>query len=91
MVVEANSAVVDLAAFNTKAAITSTIQQVKNVKQALHTAETSTQELARCLLQGQAVSRRRADTQTVSFANTGIKHAAIGMADMGARVVHAGL
>ena len=31
------------------------------------------------------------DTQTVSFANTSIKHATIAMADVGARSVHAGL
>ena len=32
-----------------------------------------------------------ADTQAVSFANTAIKHAAITMADVGAKAVHAGL
>ena len=42
-VAEANSAVIDLAAFNAKAAITSALQQVMNTEQALHTAETSTQ------------------------------------------------
>ena len=48
-VMEANPAVINLAAFNVKAAITSALQQVKNAEQALHTAESSTQGLARCL------------------------------------------
>ena len=88
----ANSAVIDLTAFNAKAAITSAIQQVKNAEQALHMAETSTQGLAMCLRKArQSLEDRWADTQTVSFANTGVKHAAITMADVGARAVHAGL
>ena len=49
MVAQSNSAVIDLTAFNVKAAISSAIQQLKNAEQALHTAETSTQGLARCL------------------------------------------
>ena len=36
-IAEDNSTVIDLAAFNAKAAITSALQQVKNVKLALHT------------------------------------------------------
>ena len=89
---ESNSAVIDLAAFNVKAAISSAVQQVKNAEQALHTAETSTQGLARCLRKArESLEDAWADTQTVSFANTGVKHAAIAMADVGARAVHAGL
>ena len=79
---------IDLAAFNGKAAISSAIQQLKNAEQALHTAETSTQGLAKCLRKArQSLKDACADTQTVSFANT----AAIAMADVGARAVHAGL
>ena len=44
---------------------------------------------------GQAVSRGGMagcqDAQALTFANTGIKHASIVMADVGARVVHAGI
>ena len=51
-IVEANSAVIDLPVFIVKAAITSAMQQVKNAEQVLHTAETSTQGVARCLHKG---------------------------------------
>ena len=88
MVTESNSAIIDLAAFNMKAAITSVLQQVKNSKQALHTAETCTQGLARCLRKAkQSLEGAWADTQTVSFANTGVKHGAITMADVWARAL----
>ena len=91
-VAEANSAIIDLTAFSAKAAITSVLQQVKNAEQALHTAETSTQGLASCLRKArQSFEGAWADTQTVLFANTGVKHAAIAMADVGARAVHTGL
>ena len=91
-VAEVNSAVIDLAAFNAKAAITCAIHQVKNAEQALYTVETSTPGLARFLRKvRQSLEDGWVDTQTVSFANTGIKHAAIAMADVGARAVHAGL
>ena len=84
-------AIINLAAFNAKAAITSVIQQVKNAEQ-VHTVETSTQGLARCLHKArQSLEDGWADTQTVLFTNTGVKHAAIAMADVGARAVHAGL
>ena len=49
-VTEANSEVIDLAAFNTKAAISATLQHVKNVKQALHMSESSTHSLVRSLV-----------------------------------------
>ena len=83
MAVEANSAIIDLAAFNAKAAITSALQQIKNAEQALHTVETSTQGLARCLHKAkQSLEGAWADTHTVSFVNTGVKHAAIAIADV---------
>ena len=89
---EANSAIIDLTTFNAKAAITSALQQLKNAKQALHMAETSTQGLARCLRKAkQSLEGAWADTQTVSFSNTSVKHAAIAVADVRARAVHAGL
>ena len=56
-------------------------------------AETSTQGLARCLCKArQSLEGAWVDTQMVSFANSGVKHAAIAiaMADVGARAVHAG-
>ena len=73
-VTEVNSAVIDLAAFNVKAAITSTMQQVKNTEQALHIAETSTQGLTGCLRKARhSLKGAWADTEMVSFANTGLK------------------
>ena len=58
----------------------------------LHTAETSTQGLARCLRKArQSLQEALEDTQMVLFANMGMKHASIAMADVGARVVHASL
>ena len=84
-VAEANSTVINLAAFNAKATITSALQQVKNAEQALHMIESSTQGLARCLHKAkQSLEEAWVDTQTVSFANTYVKHASIAMADMGA-------
>ena len=89
---EANSTVIDLAAFNAKAAITSALQQVKNAEQALHTAESSTQGLARCLHNAkQSLEEAWDDTQMVTFANTGIKHTSIAMANIGTRAVHVSL
>ena len=83
---------IDLASFNVKAAITSALQQVKNAEQAFHTAESFTQGLARCLHKAkQSLVEAWEDTQTVSFDNTGVKHASITMADVGARAMHAGL
>ena len=87
---EVNSAMIDLAVFNAKAAITSALQQVKNADQVLHTAKTYTQGLARCLRKAkQSLAEAWADTQMVCFTNNGVKHASIAMADVGARAVHA--
>ena len=83
---------IDLAAFIAKAAITSALQQVKNAEQAVHMAESSTQRPARCLRKAkQSLEEAWADTQMESFANTGVKHASMLLADVGARAVHAGL
>ena len=83
---------IDLAAFNVKAAMTLALQQVNNADQALHMAESSTQGLARCLhMAKQSLEEASTDTQTVYFANTGVNHSSIAMADVGARMVHAGL
>ena len=46
-IVESNSTMIDLAAFNMKVFVTAALQHVTNAKQALHMAETSTQGLAR--------------------------------------------
>ena len=48
-VVEANSSVVDLAAFNMKAAISAALQHVKNFEQTLHRSGSSSQRVARGL------------------------------------------
>ena len=65
---------------------------MKNAEQALHTVETSTQGLTRCLRKArQSLEDAWVDTQTVLFANTGVKHVSIAMADVGPRAVHAGL
>ena len=54
--------------------------------------ESSTQGLARSLCKAkQSLEEALEDTQMVSFANTGVKHASIIMADIGAGAVHAGL
>ena len=54
--------------------------------------ESSTQGLTRCLCKAkQSLKEAWADTQTVFFANTGMNHASITMADAGARVLDAGL
>ena len=91
-VVEVNSTMTNLAAFNVKAPITLALQQVNNAKQALHTADSSTQGLARCLHKAkQSLKEAWADTQMVSFTNIDVEHASIAMADVGARAVHAGL
>ena len=84
-----NSAVIDLAAFNTKAAITAALQHIENAEQALHTAESSTQGLIRSLHKAkQSLKKAWEDTQKVSFVNTGVKHTSIAIAD-GGRAVHA--
>ena len=53
--------------------------------------ESSSQGMARSLHKARQASEGWQDTQTVSFANTGMKHTAIAMADVGTRVVHAGI
>ena len=91
-VMEANSSVVDLAAFNTKAVISAALRPVKNIEQTLHRSSFSSQVVARSFQEAkQSLEEGWQDAQTMSFANMGIKHATIAVADVGARVVHTGI
>ena len=87
-----NSSVVDLVAFNAKAAISAALQHVKNIEQTLHRSGSSSQGVTRALQKArQSLMEGWQDVQTMPFANTGIKHASIAMADVGARAVHAAI
>ena len=89
-VAEANSAVVDLVAFNVKAHISAALQHMKDAESALHDLGYSPQGLTRSLYNArESLEEGWQDTHTAYFANTGIKHIAIAVADVGARSVHA--
>ena len=63
------------------------LKHVKNAELALHALESSTQGLTWSLYKArQSLDEGWQNTQTASFANTGIKHAMIVMANIGARV-----
>ena len=88
---EASSSVVDLMAFNIKAVILAALQHVKT-----HQTESSQVRFlhSECCQEPSHMARQSLeegwqDAKTVSFINTGIKHAVIVMANVGARAVHA--
>ena len=92
VVAETNSSVVDLAAFNTKAAILAALQHVKNVKHTLHRLGSSFQSQGPS--KGQAISRGGMAgypncVLSCPLLTQAFKHASIAMADVGARAVHA--
>ena len=91
-VAEANSSVVNLAALNAKTAIEVTLRQVQHAEQVLCRSGSAAQEVAGSLRWArQSLEEGWQDAQTVSFANTGIKHTTIAMADVEARAIHAGI
>lgn len=83
---------VDLTAFNAKAVISAVLQHVKNVGQTLRMSNFSLQGMAKSLRKArQSLEEGWQDTQTVSFANMGITHAAIIAITVGVRAVHASI
>ena len=81
----ANSAVVDLAAFNVKACISAALQHMTDDKSALHDLVYPPQGLTRSLHKDrESLEEGWQDRQIASFTNTSIKHATIAIADIGA-------